>query len=239
MSKAPAFIIGAAKSGSGKTTLTLGIVAALVKRGVEVQCFKCGPDFIDPTLHRAITSKDSYNLDLRMMGAECCRRTYAEKSSGAEVVVVCVSDTPDVERAIRLTMPALGVDLVDLPGIGLDGPQLRVEPRDQLDVLADHPLQHHLHVGDDLFQVEHLGLQHLLTAEGQQLLRKLRSSVGLFKYLFKCIFYLSPRLFVVAARLGLTAILWILPIVRGFVMMRTVDRARRSLFGLLGYRSVG
>lgn len=88
MTKVPAFIIAAAKSGSGKTTLTLGIVAALVKRGLEVQCFKCGPDFIDPTLHRAITSKDSYNLDVRMMGAECCRRTYVEKSRGADVVVV-------------------------------------------------------------------------------------------------------------------------------------------------------
>ena len=88
MSSVPAFIIGAAKSGSGKTTLTLGIVAALVKRGLKVQCFKCGPDFIDPTLHRAITSKHSYNLDLRMMGAECCRRTYAEKCRGADAVVV-------------------------------------------------------------------------------------------------------------------------------------------------------
>lgn len=88
MSKVPAFIIAAAKSGSGKTTLTLGIVAALARRGLEVQCFKCGPDFIDPTLHRAITSKDSYNLDVRMMGAECCRRTYVEKSRGADVVVV-------------------------------------------------------------------------------------------------------------------------------------------------------
>ena len=88
MSKIPAFIIGAARSGSGKTTLTMGIVAALVKRGLEVQCFKCGPDFIDPTLHKAITSRESYNLDLRMMGADCCRRTYEEKSRGADLVVV-------------------------------------------------------------------------------------------------------------------------------------------------------
>ena len=60
----------AGPAGSGKTTLTLGIVAALVKRGLSVQCFKCGPDFIDPTLHRAITSKNSYNLDLKMMGLQ-------------------------------------------------------------------------------------------------------------------------------------------------------------------------
>ena len=88
MTNIPAFIIGAARSGSGKTTLTLGLVAALVRRGLQVQCFKCGPDFIDPTLHRAITSRNSYNLDLRMMGAECCRRTYTEKSSGADIAVV-------------------------------------------------------------------------------------------------------------------------------------------------------
>ncbi len=82
------FIIAAAGSGSGKTTLTLGIVAALVKRGLDVRCFKCGPDFIDPTLHRMVTTNVSYNLDLKMMGVECCTETYAVKSAGGDVVVV-------------------------------------------------------------------------------------------------------------------------------------------------------
>ncbi len=88
MREKPAFIIAAAKSGSGKTTLTLGIVAALVQRGLDIRCFKCGPDFIDPTLHRSITSKVSYNLDLRMMGVDCCRRTFASKSAAADAVVI-------------------------------------------------------------------------------------------------------------------------------------------------------
>lgn len=88
MKKRPAFVIAAARSGSGKTTLTLGIVAALIDRGLDVRCFKCGPDFIDPTLHRLITSKNSYNLDLNMMGADCCTRTFAEKSAGGDVSVV-------------------------------------------------------------------------------------------------------------------------------------------------------
>jgi cobyrinic acid a,c-diamide synthase len=83
-----AFIIAAAGSGSGKTTLTLGLVAAMVKRGLDVRCFKCGPDFIDPTLHRMVTGKISYNLDLKMMGVDCCRETFAEKSAGADVVIV-------------------------------------------------------------------------------------------------------------------------------------------------------
>lgn len=88
MKERPAFIIAATRSGSGKTTLTLGLVAALVKRGLQVQCFKCGPDFIDPTLHLLISSRKSYNLDLKMMGVDCCRRTFLEKSQAADVVVI-------------------------------------------------------------------------------------------------------------------------------------------------------
>ena len=88
MTEKPAFIIAATSSGCGKTTITVGVLAALVKRGLKVQCFKCGPDFIDPTLHRSITAKTSYNLDLRMMGRDCCRETFFRKSAGADVVVV-------------------------------------------------------------------------------------------------------------------------------------------------------
>ncbi len=84
----PAFIIAATKSGGGKTTLTLGIMAALVKRGLRVQPYKCGPDFIDPSLHRTVTGRDSYNLDLRMMGERCCRETFTAKSAHADVLVV-------------------------------------------------------------------------------------------------------------------------------------------------------
>jgi len=88
MNKKPAFVIGATRSGGGKTTLTLGIIAALVGRGLKVQCFKCGPDFIDPTLHQTITATTSYNLDLKMMGAACCRQTYAEKGADGEVCII-------------------------------------------------------------------------------------------------------------------------------------------------------
>lgn len=82
------FLIGATRSGSGKTLITLGILAALAKRGVDVQPFKCGPDFIDPTLHQLVVPRPSINLDLQMMGAEGCLRSHGYYAEGAEAVVV-------------------------------------------------------------------------------------------------------------------------------------------------------
>jgi len=88
MNPKPAFIIAATKSGAGKTTLTLGIMSALVKRGYHVQPYKCGPDFIDPTLHKTVTGNFSYNIDLRMMGGECCRETFGSRGEKADILIL-------------------------------------------------------------------------------------------------------------------------------------------------------
>jgi cobyrinic acid a,c-diamide synthase len=82
------FLIGATRSGAGKTTLTLGIMAALVRRGYRVQPFKCGPDFIDPTLHETVTGHVSYTLDLHMMGADACRDLFFQRAETADICVL-------------------------------------------------------------------------------------------------------------------------------------------------------
>ena len=88
MSKHKAIMLAASKSGSGKTLMTIGLLYALVKKGLKVQSFKCGPDFIDPSLHTMITGRPSYNLDLKMMGEQCCIETYKEKGADADICVI-------------------------------------------------------------------------------------------------------------------------------------------------------
>lgn len=66
----PHLYFSAAHKSSGKTTLTLGLCAILVERGLTVQAFKKGPDYIDPLWLSQATQRACHNLDFYTMNEQ-------------------------------------------------------------------------------------------------------------------------------------------------------------------------
>jgi cobyrinic acid a,c-diamide synthase len=83
----PQFLIAAPSSNSGKTTLTLGLLRLLHQRGLKVQPFKCGPDYIDTKHHSLAAHRQSINLDTFMMSEQHLHAVYAKYSASADVVI--------------------------------------------------------------------------------------------------------------------------------------------------------
>ncbi|MEM0322366.1 MAG: cobyrinate a,c-diamide synthase, partial [Thermoprotei archaeon] len=81
-------IVGGVGSDVGKTTVTTGLMGALAKRGLRVQGFKVGPDYIDPTYHALATGKPSYNLDTWLMGESGVLEAFLSATRDADIGVV-------------------------------------------------------------------------------------------------------------------------------------------------------
>jgi cobyrinic acid a,c-diamide synthase len=81
-------IIAAPASGCGKTTVTLGLLAALRRRGLSVAPFKVGPDFIDPGHHAVVCGSPSRNLDGWMCGETFVREAFDRGRAEADLAVI-------------------------------------------------------------------------------------------------------------------------------------------------------
>lgn len=81
-------IVSAPRSGSGKTIVTLGLLAALRRRGFAVRAAKAGPDYIDPGFHTAATGHASVNLDTWAMPSALLDRLMNESACHANFLLI-------------------------------------------------------------------------------------------------------------------------------------------------------
>jgi cobyrinic acid a,c-diamide synthase len=81
-------LLSAAHKSSGKTTISLGLCAALHARGLRVQPFKKGPDYIDPMWLALASGQSCYNLDFNTARTECIQGLFALKASQADISLI-------------------------------------------------------------------------------------------------------------------------------------------------------
>lgn len=87
-SHVPRLVIAATHSGAGKTTLVTGLLAALAKRGLTVQSYKVGPDYIDPGYHQLASGKPAHNLDTWLLPEQEMAAIFAQTAAGNDLVLI-------------------------------------------------------------------------------------------------------------------------------------------------------
>lgn len=81
-------LVAAPRSGSGKTTVTLGLLAALGRRGLSVAPAKSGPDYIDTTILARTAGRAAINLDAWAMSPGRLRQLASDHAAGADLLLV-------------------------------------------------------------------------------------------------------------------------------------------------------
>ncbi|MBW4512529.1 MAG: cobyrinate a,c-diamide synthase [Scytonematopsis contorta HA4267-MV1] len=81
-------IIAGERSGVGKTTVTLTLLAFLRRRGLQVQSFKVGPDYIDPMFHRYVTGRPCRNLDPVLTSEIYVQKCFAQYTQGVDFALI-------------------------------------------------------------------------------------------------------------------------------------------------------
>ena len=80
--------IAAAHKSSGKTSVSLGLTATLVKRGLAVQTYKKGPDYIDPLWLSRSAGRPCYNLDFFTQNHDEIKSTFATNMGAADIGII-------------------------------------------------------------------------------------------------------------------------------------------------------
>jgi cobyrinic acid a,c-diamide synthase len=83
-----AFYLSAASKSSGKTTVSIGLAVAFKRRGLNVQTFKKGPDYIDPLWLKLSSGQPCFNLDFNVQDERQILETFASNRMDSDVVLV-------------------------------------------------------------------------------------------------------------------------------------------------------
>jgi len=83
----PQILISSVTAGSGKTLFTMGLLRALKNRGMKVQPYKCGPDFIDSQYLSISADKESINLDTWMSSPTHTQHVYNKYGEQADACI--------------------------------------------------------------------------------------------------------------------------------------------------------
>jgi cobyrinic acid a,c-diamide synthase len=113
-------IIAGERSGVGKTTITLALLAALKSKGLTVQSFKVGPDYIDPMFHQYVTGKPCYNLDPILTSENYVKSCFFSHTQTAnysliEGVMGLFDGIPEAEQKIPIASTAHIAKLLNIP----------------------------------------------------------------------------------------------------------------------------
>src|SRR5881227_228003 len=124
--RTPRLVIAGTASNVGKTILTAGLIAAFKARGLTVQSFKVGPDYIDPAYLAHVSGRPCRNLDSWMLGEGALRQVLAQGALGADLALVegmlglfdgrggtNEGSTADVARIIKAPV-VLVIDVADM-----------------------------------------------------------------------------------------------------------------------------
>ncbi len=84
----PRIVLAGVSSGVGKTTVTTAFIAHLRARGIQVQPFKVGPDYIDPSHLALAAARPCYNLDTWMMPPSRMLAVFCMATAGARIAVI-------------------------------------------------------------------------------------------------------------------------------------------------------
>ena len=120
-----ALVVASNGSGGGKTTVTLGLLKLLKNRGLEVQSYKVGPDYLDTAFQSKVTGKASRNLDIHLMGEKGVKAAFS-RGKGEMAVIEGVMGLYDGKGITTEGSTAHIAKLLKLPVVLVLSPKAQV-----------------------------------------------------------------------------------------------------------------